>query len=679
MRKLLLFFVATSIVLSITLFFSPTAMAFIGNKLFGKHMCVVACGRGPFGIAPLGDVIKGANEMVFGPTLDGFEQKGKNIVDYASRKFDEKLMKLDSNLDQNLSKLTEVMQDGISQLDDVLRSNIDVGLEGLTRKIEALDILGSKKSDELNGVLRGAIIFLASTLLILWIVKSIFDVKGGWRKRFGDNKWKIAGAACAIVAIYVVPQLVPSLHYRIPKIRSQLEMAYVREFRALEFNRAAFIAEKLATIDPEDPVVLRRRDAAALLRDVYFTPTTYRTLDGLARIEARLLSLLRPGVPDIGAGVGSERGIEDSDLELTMALVEWQVRQDSGARLLVANVCAVVAERELKKDAGQQAPLLPLAGHYIRSYLLYPISNREVDLTDPSARSDKQDEFLSRYALRSNEQIAAVLKELSARGFGRDQAQGRFVSLTNQLSFSDSLGKTYGTAIPSYFAMVEANAKLKLPGANKDTLVQVRNAAATKTIEAWEHLLESSGAALNDDLSARLSMVTALHATYSRAQQYLKSDASGNVPGALLPADVEAGDLASRKTFHDLWLSQIVGSIRPSGMPMVRYRIKGQFLQDQGKLVDFEKAFGGVIASRTKVDARTAGKAASDLGLFVCTAKDVEDLNSNFDLVPCDIAAARPLRAVWYVRSLLAEGDKTIVEGWVDLLKASFAVNPPTI
>ncbi|MFT3720715.1 hypothetical protein [Pseudorhodoferax sp.] len=644
-------------------FMAFSASAFIGNNMFGKNWCVVGCGRGPLGIAPLGDVIKGANEMAFGPTMEAFEQRGKNIVDYASAKLDQGQIKLDKSLEENLAKLTEVSQDSIEQLDQVLKSNIDIGLEGLSRQIAALDIVGSKKTDDLNVILRGFVLFGVVALLIVWIAQAIGRNGFNPRTAWVAARWRIATSVVAILVVVVVPSLIPQLKYKIPDIKEELEENYAKHMEMLSFQKAAYISEKLVAVDPENSSYLRQRDRADLLRDVFYNPTTYRTVDGLTRTQFMLESLLTTTQYD-QSPPKKVLVQPDSSLEITLAMIAWQVRQDDVTRYQVANICATIIERELKLAETARSPLLPLALHYLRSYLSNPVQDFELKwLLQKSAR-ESDDDYAANYKPKELLQLRKILVDgsSSVRSFPNSFEGSR---LAAQIRFGEKVSQTYAVAIPAYMQMLQANFDLRKADPNAKAAKQaLRDKYANEVISAWDGLISSSlSPEFSVDLNSRLTLLSALHATYTRAKLYLRTENTGAVRAALTEAESKA--LPDSDKFHDQWTKGMQGSIRPSGIPVVGYRIRAQYELDQAALAKFEASFSALIDKADSWElAQSAAEQASRLGLYVCAQKIDDPERDLFKTVNCGSPDANSYKALWLIYSMLPTDKRPSVSSW---------------
>jgi hypothetical protein len=655
-----------------------SSAAFIGNNMFGKNWCVVACGRGPFGIAPLGDVIKGANEMAFGPTLEAFEQRGKNIVDYASAKLDQSQVKLDKGLEENLAKFAEITQDSVAQLDQVLQSNINIGLEGLARQVAALDIVGSKKTDDLNTILRGFVLLGVAALLVLWIAKTVDHGDFAWKKAWIAARWRIATSTGVIALVVAIPNIIPQLQYKIPEIRHKLESNYETQMQALSFQRAAFIAEKLVAIDSEDISYLRQRDTAELLRNVFYNPTSYRTIDGLTRTQFMLESLLTNTTQ--GPQAGEKLKIQpDSNLEITFAMIAWQIRQDDIARYQAANICATVIEREIKLKPDERTALLPLAIHYLKVYLSNPIQTFEYKWLLQGKVGGSDDDYASAYKPKTTDELRDLLtiaesapKSISASFEGN--------RLSAQIQFGQKTVEVYQQAIPAYVRMLLAHFEMRKASPEaKIQLKALRDKYASEVIRAWDSVSTTNATpGIQADLNSRLTLLSALHATYTRAKLYLKMDQTGVVRASLTEAESKA--LPESDKFHELWIKDMQGSIRPSGVPLIGFRIRAQYEIDQSALSKFEAALSALVDKPDNWElAREAANQSSRLGLFVC-AKQLKDPEADaFTIDDCDAAQTFQYKAIWLIYSMIPSNNRPSVASWKNFMELGIQRPTPVI
>ncbi|WP_213779933.1 hypothetical protein [Caballeronia sp. dw_276] len=646
-----------------------SADAFIGNHLLGEKWCVVGCGRGPLGIAPVGDLMKGANEFVFGPTLEAFETKGRNIIDYASKKADEKLLTLDNNIEAKLRQLSELTQDAVTQLDGVLSNNINVGLEGLQAKIAALDILGSRKTDDLNRALRGIVILASFSVFAVWIGKYISTSTGSLESRVKKARWRIGGAFVTLAVIAIAPHFIPSLQYQIPLIRAELDAEFDKEYRLLNFKRAAYIAEQLTNVAPDNNDYQYKKMLSELLRDVYLRPTTYKTENSLILTEYRLTSMLWPdGSGETNSASQPPPITKQPEVEITLAMIMWQVRTDALSRFQSAMISAAVLERELAKPVEMRSPFLPLAAHYVRAYLVLPLDRLDTDAIIPGVLGDKTELFQKNYPARSTVELVELLKKASP-ALTRPADSMALQLLAEQISFSDAVGKTYAIAIPSYVRMVKANSMLAIvPTEQKAQWKAERDSEASKVVAAWNELLRII-AVPSSSLTMRMALVTALHSTYTRAKLYAGADESGNIPPAVAADSIAT--LPVEMTFHDQWLREMAAAINPSGLPVLRFRVRAQFLIDQKNLAEFEDAFKKSLTTTPNKDlAINASNAAAKLGLFVCSNQSAIN-KDRIDLIDCDQPSANKIRALWYIRSLLPVAQQTDLSAWKGVAESS--------
>lgn len=660
------------------------ATGFIGNSLLGEKYCIVACGRGPLGVAPLGDVVQGVNEMAFGPTLEAFEQKGKNIVDYASKKADEKLLVLDENIGRKIDQIAEISQDSISQLDNVLASNINVGLEGLSRTVESLDIVGSKKNDELNSMLRGIVLLVVLSVMVVWLAKYIASKSGGFLSRLKLARWRVLAAAITVLIVAVAPNFIPLLKYRIPRIQSDLELEYRTEFNSLSFQRSAYIADQLKTIDPRNIEYLRKRDISSVLRDAYFNPASYRTTDGLAEINIRINSLLVPETDFSSAEAGKAVSLLDEpELEITLAMITWQVRQDMLARMQAANICAHVIQRQLSKSNIKTSPLLPLAAHYLASYLIAPVDEDELKIIKGEDKTLVPDIYEVNYPLKTAREMSEILggyqKRLASAQSKEADRYGGIATLSRQIAFGKLMADTYKVAIPEYIAMLEANYQVSAaPPESKESFRAARKAHAQRIMKSWKELLSQSASdKISADTNLRLSMITALSATYERAGQYLEVESNGAVIPVLSKSQFEALPLDS--SFSKQWIKNMNGMVRPSGFPLLGIRTEAQFLLDQKSLYDFELSYLSFLSEKSNIEkAKVAALNASKLGLFVCASGN-QNKEGAAILSSCDSPDAQGVRIIWHIRSMIPDDRRTVLQSWREPLLQSLQRSPPII
>lgn len=663
--------------LAFILFFATfQVFAFFGNSLLGPNYCVVGCGRGPLGVAPLGDVIKGVNEFAFGPTLDAFEQKGKNIVDYASEKADAKILVLDKSLNDKVEQISEIAQDSISQLDTVLRTNIEFGIEGLSRQIDALDIVGTKQNDQLNALLRGIVFFVSISIMIIWLAKYVAVREGSLRSRLYQARWRGGVALAALVIILVAPNFIPGLKYRIPEIQKDLLKGYTAEFNNLSYRRSAYIADKLTALDPTNKDFFRKRDISIILREAYFNPVSYRVSDSLASTELKIASLLIPGDDSSRLHDEAVKFISEPDLEITFAMIVWQVRQNDSAHLQAANICAHVIERQLALAPENQARLLPLAVHYLKSYLINPIRDADVSMVKLEETELKPDVYSVNYPIKNVSELKAILAKASGTVFPKAKS-AEAETLLRQIQFGGKVAEVYSASLPGYIQMLNLSfaAKTASPEAKKEIAAQ-RNQISEKIIKSWDSLLDDGGSRFFSDANLRLSLMTSLNAIYDRVGLYASSADFSLHP---FISDEQYDKLATDKSFHRRWLKGMNGAIRPSGLPLLSFRTKVQFLIDQKSLYDFESSYFDFMSDTVNAEkAKLAAANAAKLGLFVCVNQsDMSELQSQ-KLVECGQAGAQQLNAVWYIRSLLPLEKRTTIEDWQTIFQTSL-LRPATI
>ncbi|WP_236190753.1 hypothetical protein [Pseudomonas pharyngis] len=676
MRRASIYFAA-----ALFIFSADQVFALIGNSLLGKNNCLVACGRGPMGVAPLGDIMKGVNEFAFGPTLDAFEQKGKNIIDYASEKAGIERVALGKTLEDKIQIISEIAQDSVSQLDSVLRNNVNLGIEGLSRSIESLDIVGSKQNDQLNSLFRGVVYLVSVAAFIIWLAKYIATKNGPMKSRLYQARWRFFVSGVALTIIIAAPFFIPQLKYRIPEIEKSLLTDYSAEFKNLSFQRSAYIAGKLAIIDPKNQEYLRMRDVSTVLRDVFFNPASYRTTEGLSSTQLKVASLLLSNKTHETIEDKPQKFVNDSSLEIALAMIVWQVRQDDIAHFQAANICAHIIQRELSKPINDRVPLLPLAGHYLDAYLVNPIGDIDFERIKDIRASDSPitpDIYETNYPLIKIEELREISKLYNQKKSDSSSTQ-KNEALSEQLNFGKKISETYSVVIPGYIEMLNLNFMMRsASGEALQKLTIQRKMAAEKIINSWnETLANPTGSYLSSNTNLRLSLLTALSTTHQRAQAYGEST-EASVPSALNETTIDS--LPDEKIFYKKWISTMKGAVRPSGIPLLSLRSKAQFMLDQDLLIAFEKSYMDFLSEPTNIEkAGAAASNASRLGLFVCTDQNSSEPEERYKTVDCSVPNARSLRAVWYIRSIIPVEKRTIADSWTKSLKQSFMRPPPII
>lgn len=658
--------------------------AFIGNKLLGKKYCVVACGRGPLGIAPLGDAIAGANELMFGPTLDAFENKGKKIVDYAAARADERIksltVSLDTTLQVKLDALTELSQESISQLDTVLGNNINLLTMSLQQFLGSLDIVSVKTTDRLRLVIRSGLILFAVALLVIWVARATDDkpktVKQVWE---AYKRRALPGAvAAAFISLITIYFTRPEL----PGTTEKIERIYQTRMASLKYPEAAIAAAHLEMADPDNQSFRLFREKAELLRDVYYRPTTYKTFDGMFALDNRLESALieqpADGIVDLDKPQPTVKFRADAELETTLAMLLWQLNNDDVSRMVAANISAHV----IKRDSPNA--LAPLANYYLDSYLSNPLQDEEWAELQASKKSQSQSEAQTIFDATYGKML--TLSELRTIANKQQKATQRQLTdersrLYSQITFGNSFATKYKDALSNYFWMVDANSCAEhCPAGDKERALVKRDEHAQAVVNAWEHLLKDDEMAdlARGDLNLRLSLISSLHASYYRAKKYLASGGSVAIPAAITEPELQA--IPDANLFHQLLVNEMRTELPPMGVGYLATRMKYQFLVDDQLLQEFESRMS--LWRSTPNDwtaARAAGESAAKLGLVACISGPASDLD-HVDAKPssCSADGAEHARAIWLILGRIS-GDRPSAASWVDILTTSISRPIPLI
>jgi hypothetical protein len=419
-----------------------------------------------------------------------------------------------------------------------------------------------------------------------------------------------------------------------------------------------------------------------VLRDVFFNPASYRTTEGLSATQFKVASLLlASNDPEIAKGA-PQKFISDSSLEIALAMIVWQVRQDDVAHFQAANICAHTIERELGKPVNERTPLLPLAAHYLESYLVNPIGDFDFERIK-SAQTDnggplKTDVYDVNYPKIRVDGLRKISKSYRADQGSLSSAQGN-ESLGEQVQFGEKISKIYSVVIPSYIEMLDINFMMRsASGDGLQKLASQRKLLSEKIVNSWNETLEPRvGTYLSSNTNLRLSLLTALTTTQQRAQAYGEST-NAVVPPALTETVLDSAP--DDRVFYKKWISTMKGAIRPSGIPLLSLRSKTQFLLDQNLLIAFESSYMDFLSEPANVEkAAIAASNASRLGLFVCTNQTDDEPGSKYKTANCADADARSIRAVWYIRSIVPVEKRTIADSWVKSLELSFLRPPPII
>jgi hypothetical protein len=641
--------------------------AFIGNSLLGPKLCVVGCGRGPLGIAPLGDLIKGGNEALFGPTVDNFEQSGKRVVDYAGTKADEQIKKaltdlqgvlagerkqIDQSIVDRLADLDAISQESLQALDESLRKSLDEGDRMLEARFGSLNTIGITQVAAIEITLHRVVVFAAIMSFVWFFVVKLYPeyVNGLNRRRvIAKTVVCLTGILVLILGYFLLPnqRVVEDL------ARRHLD-AYNTGIGDLDFRSASFHAVQLRTLDFFDKDYRFLAEKSSLMRDVFYRPTSYKTIEGLRETETQLRALLETK--------------RDSDVEAMFLLVTWQARRDRYTQYLVANGCSQLLEMASRHGANTFA-LAPIALHYLNSYLTNPLADRELEILGKDFRQAKEgapDDIYS--TLYKFQNLATLRASLNAAQQNPIFANTQKSPLYSSIAYGSITSKMYRTALPSYMGMANAQALLaaETDPARIKVLTEARTVLAGKLVAAWDDWTEAMGSASIDfSVSQRVSIMQGLHATYARAKSYAAST-TPDVPKATLPA---------AQLFHAKWLeSSIRGFVRPQGFRVLQGQASKAFLDDEMRLVAFEttlvEAQKAIVAKsgESVPKARAAASAAADLGIFGCRTASLECGKGD-----------EPVNGIWLIRDKISPDLRPEDIGWANQLKHSLVRTVPIL
>jgi len=693
---------------AVLLLMFDVAQSFIGNRLLGKNLCVVGCGRGPLGIGIVDTALRGIGDGVFGPLL-GIESAGNRVVDRADAKMAEKLKELNAVMDDKLSKLDGLLtdrtkalesladnkiaelnglaQDSLGSLDQVLKDQLQEGERVLERRFAALDVIGVKQQAAFEKlihkliVIAAVIVFLTFVLTQLWREHASRTLE--WKKFLPRQiGWGGVGAAALTALYFALPT-----QYNLRKFEATFIENYRSSVNGLQFPAAAYYAAQLRTLNYESQQYLAYMDKATLLTDVFLRPTSYKTMEGLADLEQRVAQTLRK--------IRSDKLERDRDLEIVSAMLTWQARPDRFSRYLAASIAADA----IPSKAEDPLPALaPLAIHYIRSYLAIPVADDELQLlgfahysADPDSVSDRW------FSLRSNAELKKVLTSALARPSisGLSAEVGvldptvKLGPLTSKLASSDQLfphmyyGERmfdlYRGVIPQYVEMVRAHAAaVAATAAEKPTHLKRRRELAKATVDGWDQwMAQLVDGPIDTTLNYRLAALGGLSATYTRAQFYLAAGDQEVTPPQLTKKE----DLD--KALHRRVMDRLVrGYSRPQSASFYRLAADKNFLVKEKLLQEFEVNFVELVkvvksapadATAMLSKAKEAGSRAAQLGLFSCKSAEVQtgpDSRCGED--------EDPTQVFWLIRSMSPPlSTEKKLEPWIDFMKESLKTGLP--
>jgi hypothetical protein len=423
----------------------------------------------------------------------------------------------------------------------------------------------------------------------------------------------------------------------------------------LDFRLAAFHATQLQTIDHFNKDYAFLAEKTSLLRDVLLRPTSYKTIEGLARTEGQLKKLLDP----------RDSKPRDNDIETAFVLVLWQARRDKFTQYLAANACAHILENDKKaraSDPETRFALAPVALHYLNAYMASPLSDRELEIlqsdSNMAQKDTESDAYSKLFPLQPTSKLTAALADAKQDPRNATTLESPIYS---SIGYGSITAKMYPRAVSTYYAMINLQAQAAAEGdaAQAKVLIEKRNELARSLVSVWEEWFTAMASASIDlSFSNRLAILQGLHATYARAATYASSNT----------AEIAKPSLPEAKLFHTKWLDASVrGFVRPQGFRVMQGLASKAFIEDEAKLISFENAM--IDAKRAikansgeaSPKARSASLLAAELGIFGCRSESFVCLDGN----------SIPVNAIWLIREQIPQELRPEDVGWKEILKVS--------
>ena len=317
-------------------------------------------GVGGLLFSPVGEAIS----WLLAPTIGDAEAAAGRATSNAAIVFDSLLTRHENRIDElaaarisdAMEQLSRLSGDMVSELDAALRTRQDDMVAQLrreaTRGIRQITIVGFAFNLDL---LRRLLQVLAVVVLLAAFAKALpLGRMGPW----------VTVALGLTVSVALWWGANGYYAWRIDRQAQLYNSRYIEAMRSMRFSNALRALYALDALDPDNSRYQHRIDKTELLLDVFQRPSSYATASGLASVKDRIDKL------ESGARVLHE---DDADPKIMAAFVTWQTGEDRLAELTAATLSAEALEAAVRNDSVPPPVLLPLAEHYLRTYLATPI------------------------------------------------------------------------------------------------------------------------------------------------------------------------------------------------------------------------------------------------------------------------------------------------------------------
>ncbi len=656
-RKGLLLVPTTAVAI---LLWTSSVWAFLGNIRIGGTAipCVVACGgdRGIINTKLPGDVL-----TFFGaPTPDGFKGAGTDVVDYADRKFNatlaQKLSELDKSLteqrsslvtaigserEQLLQSLTALADTSVSQLDDTLQQAIERGDEVLDRRSGALNTILTKHTNLLIQVARLILIGGLGAGVFMFLLALAY------RSRFkkgtdGSPLGPMVGYPVLGFVVFALVVLFIPLGSDKEDLVAHFKSSYAQHLVQMRFTEALFDATQLQVLDRDSKLFEAYVERSAILRDLFQRPTLLQdgggTRDLLRRADYAQNLLVK------------EHGYRDPDLDVVAAFAVWQTFPTRDYEYWSATVCASALESASKLSLERhEVVLLPLAKHYLASYLANPISDEQMEsgglLEDIRKLGVKYRPLKELLEVNAANPPAEVKSEPGTDGIGVPLPMEPFAAV---VAYGAAVRRLYRQMIPLYVEMSFLQglaSQAKTSAEQKAAAISKRKSVAGRIVEAWTAFSTQLSNPLFADTSVRIGALKLATAFHARAKAYQEFAGEGSVPVVSVITVKEDKTTVVHALHYDWMKNLIVPVLRPSTARALELAANESFLKQQEALRQFDDAIIALLKASQDYDESAgevqsgalsvAGRSAADLGvkmgLFGCSAEKFSPSGGSFE------------------------------------------------